>query len=228
MVMRASNRNQMVKTFSALALPSLAVIGFLIGYAVSPGGRVLAQSGSRPGQPGESAIPAPALRQPVPLWADQPTKCNYWSIDDIRKAHTALVAADAAGKPLTGPALKDMPLQTRTHLYFVEHRAAGKSAPAEAHEGASDFYVIMGGDGTIVTGGEIENRKNFAGPAGPMPGEYRGSSIRGGQSFKVKEGDWVSVPPGVPVQSMAGSGGLTYLVLRINVGLYPWNLIPRL
>jgi mannose-6-phosphate isomerase-like protein (cupin superfamily) len=208
-------------------LPCLAIAGFLAGYALSQSGKVLAQSSSRPGQPGESAIPAPPLRQPVPLWADQPEKCNYWSVDDIRKAHAALVAADAAGKPLSGPVLKDMPLQTRTHVYFIEHRAAGKPALAEAHEGASDFYVIMGGTGTIVTGGEIENRKNFAGPAGPIPGEYRGSAIRGGQTFKVKEGDWVSVPPGVPVQSTSDAGGLTYLVLRINVGLYPWSLIPR-
>jgi hypothetical protein len=216
-----------MKKTSAVLLPCIAIAGFVIGLALSPAGKVLAQSESRPGAPGESAIPAPSLRQPVPLWADQPTKCNYWSIDDIRKAHTALSAANASGKPLAGPALKDMPLQTRTHVYFVEHRAAGKMAPAESHEGASDFYVIMGGTGTMVTGGEIENRKTSSGADGPVPGEYRGSSIKGGQTYKVKEGDWLSIPPGVPVQSVADAGGLTYLVLRINVGLYPWKLLPR-
>jgi hypothetical protein len=216
-----------MKKLSAAILPCIAIAGFVIGFALSPAGKVMAQSESRPGQPGESAIPAPTLRQPVPLWADQPTKCSYWSIDDIRKAHTALSAADASGKPLAGPALKDMPVQTRTHVYFVEHRAAGKTAPAESHEGASDFYVVMGGTGTMVTGGEIENRKNYAGAAGLVPGEFRGPSIKGGQTYKVKEGDWLSIPPGVPVQSVADAGGLTYLVLRINVGLYPWSLLPR-
>ncbi len=216
-----------MKKLSSAILPCIAIIGFVVGLALSPAGKVLAQSESRSGQPGESAIPAPSLRQPVPLWADQPAKCNYWSIDDIRKAHATLSAADASGKPLAGPALKDMPLQTRTHAYFIEHRAAGKMVPAESHEGASDFYVIMGGAGTMVTGGEIENRKNYAGAAGLVPGEYRGPSIKGGQTYKVKEGDWLSIPPGVPVQSVADAGGLTYLVMRINVGLYPWNLLPR-
>jgi mannose-6-phosphate isomerase-like protein (cupin superfamily) len=163
----------------------------------------------------------------VPLWVDQPTKTSYWSVDDIRRAHAAFEAADASGQPPTGPVLPGMPLQTRTHVYFVEHRAAGAPSPAEAHEGASDVYVIMGGSGTVNTGGEIVNRKSFVGPDGPVPGEYRGSGIEGGTSFTVKEGDLLSIPPGVPSQAIAGPDGLTYLVLRINVGLYPWNLIPR-
>ena len=82
-----------MKKLSAALLPCIAIAGFVAGYGLSPAGKMLAQSESRPGQPGESAIPAPSLRQPVPLWADQPAKCNYWSIDDIRKAHTALSAA---------------------------------------------------------------------------------------------------------------------------------------
>ncbi|HEV2387899.1 MAG TPA: hypothetical protein VGS20_11655 [Candidatus Acidoferrales bacterium] len=210
---------------SAVALPCVAIAGLLAGYAVSPGGRVNAQA--RQGQWGESPVPAPSLRQPVPLWVDQPAKTSYWSIDAIRRAHATLDAADAAGKPADGPVLDGMPLQTRTHVYFVEHRAAGQSSPAEVHEGASDVYVIMGGGGTMITGGEIVNRKNFAGPEGPIPGEYRGTSIEGGTSYAVREGDLVSIPPRVPVQAVAGPGGLTYLVLRINVGIYPWSLIPR-
>lgn len=218
---RVSARNRL----KSAVLPCVATAGLLAGYALSPSGRAMAQG--RKGQPGQSPIPAPSLRQPVPLWVDQPTKTSYWPIDDIRHAHAVFEAADAAGKPPAGPVLAGMPLQTRTHVYFVEHRAAGQTSPAEAHEGASDIYVIMGGGGTMITGGEIVNQKTYVGPDGPIPGEYRGTSIRGGTSYAVKEGDLVSIPPGVPVQAVAGASGLTYLVLRINVGLYPWSLLPR-
>jgi len=53
---------------------------------------------------------------------------------------------------------------------------------------------------------------------GPCRANIAAPSIKGGQTYKVKEGDWLSIPPGVPIQSVADAGGLTYLVLADQRG----------
>ena len=95
---------------------------------------------------------------------------------------------------------------------------------AEQHSGVYDFYIITGGSGEMIVGGKIANRQNVMDAAGPVPGEYRGQPIEGGQVFKVKEGDWLVIPPGEPHQPKPGPGGFSYMIMKINVGLYPWNL----
>ena len=53
----------------------------------------------------------------------------------------------------------------------------------------------------------------------------RGAAITGGETFMLKEGDWVSIPPNSPSQFKADSvDGLTYMVMKINAQLYPWDL----
>ena len=60
---------------------------------------------------------------------------------------------------------------------------------------------------------------------GPVPGEYRGQPIVGGQTFKVKAGDWLVIPPDAPHQPKPDPGGFSYMIMKINVGMYPWNLV---
>jgi len=57
---------------------------------------------------------------------------------------------------------------------------------AEMHAGAYDFYVITGGTGEMIVGGKIANWQNLMDKDGPVPGEYRGQPIVGGQTFKVR------------------------------------------
>jgi mannose-6-phosphate isomerase-like protein (cupin superfamily) len=106
---------------------------------------------------------------------------------------------------------------------------------AEQHEGVSDIYVVVGGSGTWVVGGEIENREyrraDSAGAriiGGPesflLPGEFVGQPIIGGQTYKVKAGDILNIPPDTPHQVQPDPGGVTYFLIKINVGLYPWAL----
>jgi hypothetical protein len=212
-------------------------LGYLVGYTISPSARVTAQL-SQAAQPSppvshqppewKTTIPAPQLRQPTPIWPNQPQAASYWSVADIRKAHETLSEADDSGKRIDpNTTLHDFPYRTRTHAMFVSHKPGKTTVPnlAEEHAGYSQFVVVMGGTGTIQAGGELQKRSTLNDGGRTIPGEYRGPGITGGDTFKVKEGDWVSIPPDTPALVKADAGGLTYMVMKINTMLYPWELI---
>jgi mannose-6-phosphate isomerase-like protein (cupin superfamily) len=98
----------------------------------------------------------------------------------------------------------------------------------EQHEGVSDFYVILGGGGKMVVDGEIENRQyRRAGDLKSLllPGEFVGQPIKGGTTYDVKPGDWLAIPPNAPHwQLPQADGGMSYLLLKVNVGLYPGSI----
>jgi hypothetical protein len=210
--------------------------GYLAGYSIAPGSSVAAQGSGDPNlvngqhQPPEwkTSIPAPQLRQPISLWPNQPKNATYWSISDIRNAHQMLSDADKSGKKIDpNSTLHDFPYWTRTHSCFVMHRSDSSASgnAAEQHAGYSQFIVIMGGTGTIVAGGEMQKKVTLSENGQQIPGEYRSPSISGGTTFTVKEGDWVSIPPGTPAQFKPNAGGLTYMAMKVNAMLYPWDLI---
>ena len=59
-----------------------------------------------------------------------------------------------------------------------------------------------------------------------IPGELRGPAIDGAERFVVGPGDWVSIPADTPTQvTTDAEGGLTYMVMKVNAMLYPWELI---
>jgi len=148
-----------------------------------------------------------------------------WSIDNLKKAHTELVARAARGTATGGnPADLFPPLVTRTHSFIMVHRPEfrpnGNAGPiAEQHEGATDVYYIVGGSGTVTVGGEIENRRVS------RPGEY-GGPIKGGKAFKLKAGDILNIPANMPHATIPDAPeGMPYVLMKVNVGLYPWSLI---
>jgi len=209
------------------------VIGYLAGYAASPAGSAAARQAATAGQAGRGQAAAPAATPAGALPPGDYSKMQLapdagepyaWSIDDMKKAHAALVARATQGAA-TGGNQRDLfqPIVTRTHSFIMVHRAAavpGGPAPnAEQHEGASDIYYIVAGSGTVTVGGTIDNRRVA------RPGEY-GGTIRGGKAFKVKTGDLLNIPANQPHATVAdGPDGMTYVLMKVNVGLYPWSLI---
>jgi mannose-6-phosphate isomerase-like protein (cupin superfamily) len=91
----------------------------------------------------------------------------------------------------------------------------------EYHEGNTDLYFMVAGGAEIIVGGELVERVQVAN----MPGEYQGSSIRGGKSYRVKPGDILSIPPATAHLTHADPGGLSYMLVKINVGMYPWSIV---
>lgn len=219
-----------------------AVIGYYAGHGDGPGGMAgsafAAQQtgGAQQGQTVQTGVMPFGFNRPgSPPLAPDATKPLYWSVDDTRKVHSDWADRVAKGQPTGGQDL--VRVRTRTHSMTLFYRAHhDKPIPsltkvmstwddAEQHAGVYDFYIIVGGTGSMIVGGEIENRQNLADASGPVPGEYRGQPIKGGQTFKVKPGDWLLIPPDSPHQPQPDAGGITYLLMKINVGMYPWNLI---
>ncbi|MBZ5728996.1 MAG: AraC family ligand binding domain-containing protein [Acidobacteriia bacterium] len=239
-------------------LPGI-LMGVAIGYYAGRGTRssghtdefalipraLAAEQSAPPQQPGQTGAMPFGFNRPnlQPLAPDAPAQALYWSIDDIRKAHSELAGraaqAQAPGRGSTqaigGGSL--VRVRARTHTMSMLYRAHREQPvasltgvmslwdDAEQHAGVYDFYIITGGSGEMIVGGEIAGRKNLMDQAGPVPGEYRGQPIKGGQTYKVKAGDWLLIPPDAPHQPKPDPGGFSYMIMKINVGVYPWNLI---
>ncbi|HKF55084.1 MAG TPA: hypothetical protein VKJ45_06560 [Blastocatellia bacterium] len=206
---------------------------------------VLAQTGGGQQQsPSQSQLPfgydRPGL-QPLAPDAPPPT---YFNIDDIKKAHSEMAERAAKAQAQSGSgstqAIGGGPVRLRTRnftmsmLYRMHREEPVLSLTkvnslwddAEQHSGVYDFYIFTGGTGEMIVGGKIANRQNLVDSQwGPVPGEYRGQPIIGGQTFKVKAGDWLVIPPDAPHQPKPDPGGFSYMIMKINVGMYPWNLV---
>ncbi len=86
-----------------------------------------------------------------------------------------------------------------------------QSGKAELHEKFADFYVVVAGDATLISGGTMVNGKTTA------PGEVRGDSIQGGQETKLKKGDIVHIPANIPHQLTLSKGDtFQYFIVKVQ------------
>lgn len=181
-------------------------LAYLAGAATAPG--LFAQRGPASSLPKWQRIPlSPDQGQPL-----------HWAVEDLKKAHEAMVS-----NPRTQ--LRDilsLPI-TRTHLFSFRHIAPSSGEiHSEQHEGVSELHFVVAGSATASIGGEMANRE----ASETQPGEYRGGAVTGGEVFRVKAGDVVNIPPGAPHTYLAdGPEGVSYMIVKINVGLYPWSLV---
>jgi mannose-6-phosphate isomerase-like protein (cupin superfamily) len=234
-----------MKRFFSGAMLGGAILGYLAGYALSPGAVVATR-------PAQAQKGAPSLNQSPypPLAPDQPAQAQVWNGDDMRKLHADRIAAAAAGKLMpeftSGMRSRTHTVGLITRLQYETPRPSriakilSQFDDAEQHEGMSDVMLVVAGSGTMVVGGEIENRQYRPASAGMLslsaaqqsqqasslllPGEFVGQPISGGVSYKVKAGDLINVPPGVAHWPQPDPGGLTYALIKVNVGLYPWAI----
>jgi mannose-6-phosphate isomerase-like protein (cupin superfamily) len=167
------------------------------------------------------ALP-PGEYSKIPLTPDQGEPFQYLATDLLRY-HAEMQDRAAKGK-LGVVAPRDLMNNTvtRTHMYSIVHRAeytaTGQPSNAEQHEGVTDVYFVVAGSGTVIVGGTIEPKRIV------RPGEY-GGPIAGGKSFKLHAGDILNIPPNSPHATMADKGGMTYVLMKVNVGMYPWSLV---
>jgi mannose-6-phosphate isomerase-like protein (cupin superfamily) len=85
----------------------------------------------------------------------------------------------------------------------------------------TEIFRVLQGSGTLVTGGTLANAKPIApnDPDRPLLGTgWRGSPIEGGETHRVREGDLIIIPSGVPHGFCAIDGSITLLVERIDMG----------
>jgi mannose-6-phosphate isomerase-like protein (cupin superfamily) len=95
----------------------------------------------------------------------------------------------------------------------ADHLVAGgrrdKGGDAERHEKAYDIVYITDGEATYVTGGTLKGSRQTG------PGEMLGGTIEGGETHRLKKGDVIVVPPGVP-HWWKDTQGVTYMIIKVN------------
>jgi quercetin dioxygenase-like cupin family protein len=79
----------------------------------------------------------------------------------------------------------------------------------EVHDHETDIFYVTDGEATLVTGGTMVGGKESA------PGQHRGTDIRGGQTQKLKKGDVVTIPAGVPHWFKEVSPMISYLTVKV-------------
>lgn len=214
----------MSRLMPALWCASLFV-AYLAGMSGGPSGFAAAQGagGGTQAATAQPAAPAGALPpgdySKIQLAPDQ-SEPRLFSGDDLRKAHLELQTRAKSGQPANAATLMK-PLVTRTHSYILLHRperGANQPIAAEQHEGVTDVYIVVAGTGTVYLGGEMTDKRVS------RPGEYLGNS-KGGTAFKLGPGSVLNIPPNVVHGTVPDPGGMTYILQKINVGLYPWSLI---
>lgn len=86
-----------------------------------------------------------------------------------------------------------------------------QSGKAELHEKFADFYVVVDGNATLVSGGHIVN------PATTAPGEVRGDSVQDGKEMKLKKGDIIHIPANIPHQIVLAKGDkFQYFIIKVQ------------
>jgi quercetin dioxygenase-like cupin family protein len=95
---------------------------------------------------------------------------------------------------------------TNEYKVMTGHRE--KPGEVELHTYDTDFFYVVDGTATFVVGGKGIGMRQIA------PGEFRGTSIEGGDAFHLKKGDVIIVPKGTPHQYTEVSGAFDYFVVK--------------
>ena len=196
------------------------IAAYLAGYGAGPSGRAVGQAPGGQTPPPAGAL-APGDYSRIALAPDQGEPFLY-SGANLKTAHTQMQSRATGGQVASNQRDLMTPRVTRTHSFVMVHRSqpqtASQAPSAEQHEGVTDIYFVVGGSGTVTVGGDIENRRIA------RPGEFLGP-IRGGKAFTLQAGDILDIPPNMPHATVADAGGMTYVLMKVNVGLYPWSLV---
>jgi mannose-6-phosphate isomerase-like protein (cupin superfamily) len=95
---------------------------------------------------------------------------------------------------------------TNEYKVMTGHRE--KPGEVELHTYDTDFFYVVDGAATFVVGGKGVGMRQIA------PGEFRGTSIEGGDAFHLKKGDVIIVPKGTPHQYTEVNGHFDYFVVK--------------
>ncbi len=86
-----------------------------------------------------------------------------------------------------------------------------KSGLAEVHMEEADFFFILHGHATLLSGGEVVD------PTTSRPGEIKGASLKNANRVSLNPGDVVHIPPGVPHQLLLeGNNSIEYFVIKVK------------
>ena len=158
-----------------------------------------------------------ALLAVTPLLADDHGSVQYFPADELSALPASL--ADALAKAPkdrvpysqgTSPRHLIDPDDDANHYMDAIYRT--KSGLAESHDVKADLYVVLGGEGEVVVGGTMPDRREME----TRPGEWRGPKIVDGKTYSLKKGDMINIPSKTPHQIILKPGNtITYLIIKI-------------
>ncbi len=138
----------------------------------------------------------------APLAAQAPAGFSYWSAAELKKYSETLPAKMNAQKLAAADLAK-----YGNHWTSITYRAG--DGEAEVHQTAADFFVVEGGEATLVVGGKVMGQRETG------KGEFRGKSIQGGERRKLGVGDIVHIPQNTPHQLFVPKS-FTYFVIKVE------------
>ena len=155
--------------------------------------------GNRIGSAVIAAMPAlPALAN-----AQSSTVDRYSRVELLDQARLLEQGASTTG--FAGSKLAQYP----NHFTMLTLRK--KSGGAEIHQDYADIFVVVRGQATLVSGGKV------IAPKVVSPGETQGTSVQGGASTPLHDGDVVHIPAGVPHQLLlATDDDFVYFVIKVR------------
>lgn len=98
-----------------------------------------------------------------------------------------------------------------TPQYKIDAGRRERPGEVEFHTYETDIMYVLDGTATVVTGGEMVERRQVG------PGEYRAPSVRGGTAHHLARGDVLAIPAGVPHWFKAVPGPFLYYVVKVIV-----------
>src|ERR1035438_3137491 len=112
-----------------------------------------------------------------------PAPKTYTSASDIN----ALIAKAKSERKDNAPTVGENILRLAPYSAGLEYR--GAVGPAAIHEKEAEFFYVIDGSATMITGGTlVEGKRNGD--------NLTGTGIEGGQSRSVGKGDFIVVPEG--------------------------------
>jgi mannose-6-phosphate isomerase-like protein (cupin superfamily) len=164
-------------------------------------------------------LSAAALEMATAQQAASPAKplpATYISAADIQANLNG--APDAATNPQ--PNIRVIDAGGYNVAVGVLHRPQTPPGVAAVHFKVTEIYHVMDGAGTLVTGGTMVNAKPRPADSTSVkledgPGAS-GTAIQGGVTRRIKAGDVVVIPAGVPHWFSKIEGSITYVVVRVD------------
>lgn len=145
----------------------------------------------------------PRTAEPAPAAGRSPTasKLGNRAADLPAMIEKAKAAAATSPRFFGGDTLLSLP----PYRMGLEYRTP--KGIASVHKNDGEFMLVVEGEGVIVTGGTVVNPKDLG-------ANIDGEAIQGGMDNRMKKGDWIFVPKGLP--HLARTDG-TFVLATLHV-----------
>ena len=133
----------------------------------------------------------------------EPSRLAIWKSGELRQRNDAL-------SKKVGPdhSARETLADYGDHRFRMLYRDA--DGIPEQHDQIVDVVIVQSGEGTLLVGGTMINRKASSGA-----GEYLGTGIDGGERHALAPGDIVHIPAKVPHSFLVPKGKhITYVLVK--------------